>query len=78
MMDKQLFDMMRDRFDGLETRMDKGFTEVKSQMTEQQGHTNERLGSLEKTREQQRGIMIGGGVVVSAVSSFFAWLVSLK
>ena len=37
---------------------------------------NDRIGSLEKTRTQQEGIMVGGGVVVASLAAIVSWTVN--
>lgn len=66
-MDKQAFDLMMKRFDSVEN----GISDLKEGM----GLYGERIESLEDTRTQQRGIMIGGGAVVTFFAGLAAWLV---
>ena len=67
-MDKQAFDLMMSRFDGLE----KGISDLKTSIKDQNG----RVRSLEDTRSHQRGIMAAGGVAVTVFSGFATWVVN--
>jgi hypothetical protein len=67
-MDKQAFDLMMKRFD----HIDKNMGDIKSTMVSQDG----RILSLENTRTNQRGVMIGGGAVVAFFSGIVVWVVN--
>lgn len=47
-------------------------TRMEDRMEETFGFHQERISSLEKTRERQRGIMVAGGGGVT----FFSWLIA--
>ena len=66
-MDKQAFDLMMKRFDTIE----EGIGDIKSTMVSQDG----RILSLENTRTNQSGIMVGGGAVVTFFAGVVTWLV---
>lgn len=66
-MDPQAFQLLMDRFDSVDDEL----KEIKAAFNSQEL----RISSLEDTRSRQRGIMIGGGMVVTFCASMFTWVV---
>lgn len=66
-MNKQAFDLMMARFDSLED----GIGHIKGVLDDQ----DRRIGSLDDTRSNQRGIMLGGGAAVTFFAGVATWIV---
>ncbi len=54
-----------------------GVIRLEEKMDLMSADQNDRISSLETTREQQRGIMIGGGTMVTLFAGAVTWLVNI-
>ena len=72
-MDEQTFHLLMSRFDGLEDKIGDLRDEVAAELSGA-GGVKARVRALEDDKTVRAGVMIGGGVVVTALSSLGGFL----